>query len=1532
TFSEDPGATFDASDITVSGGTLGALSGTGAIRTAVFTPTDGANGGSASITVAPGRYTDAAGNAGGAGATPAVSFDTLAPAAPSAPDMVVASDSGDSNSDNLTRHTTPVFSGTAEANATVTLIGTDGITVLGTATAAGDGSWSITSSALAAGSHTVTARATDAAGNASAASAGLAVTIDTAAPTLAITSDKAAVNAGGTATITFTFSEDPGASFTSGDIVVANGTLGALSGTGTTRSAVFTPAGMDGATASITVAAGQYTDAAGNSGGAGSSPTLTIDTLAPAAPSTPDLAAAGDSGDSNSDNLTRITTPVFSGSAEAFATVTLYDSDGSTVLGTATAAADGSWSITASALAAGTHTVTARAMDAAGNTGAASAGLAVTIDTGAPTLAITSDKGAVKAGDTATISFTFSEDPGASFTSSDIVVSNGTLGALSGSGATRSALFTPAAGVDGAAASITVVAGQFTDAAGNSGGAGATPALTVDTVAPGAPLAPDLAPASDTGDSNSDNITRATTPVFTGSAEPGATVKLVGSDGITVLGTATAAGDGSWSITSSPLGAGNHTLTARATDAAGNTSAASAGLAVTIDNTAPTLAITSDKAVLKAGETATVTFAFSENPGTSFDAGDIAVSGGTLGALSGTGTTRSAVFTPAAGTDGGTASITVAAGQYSDVAGNAGGAGATPSVSFDTRPPDAPPAPDLVSASDTGTSATDNLTRNLTPVFSGAADAGATVRLFDSDGSTVLGTAVAAPDGSWTITSSTLAPGAHTVTVRATDAAGNEGAASAPLAFTIDTAAPTVAVTSDKAALKAGEAAAITFTFSEDPGATFDASAISVSGGSLGPLAGTGLVRTALFTPAAETNGGTASIAVAAGTYLDAAGNAGTAGALAPLAFDTKRPGAPSAPMLDGPADTGASATDNITSLATPMVKGTAEPGTVVTLYGTDGSTVLGSAAAAADGGWSIVPAPLASGKHVLSAKAADAAGNVSAASATLALTVDTVAPVLVGAAIDGDTVTLTFDQPVYPQGAAGLSFKVGTTSYGVAAVHGTGTNSLVLVLSSAVQAGDQVLLGYDPAASLSELKDVAGNELAGFSGRLLANRTSAIVQQQTSSTIDGVAVQQQTTVTPDGVASQVVVIPVVQPNREEMVGNNNVADIPLVKDAGGASLLQAQVPTGIGMQVSGFVTPRAAGQSVTDLIREIQSRTEPGTSDQSQLTGGGVDFLATLQGDSPLLVQTIVPTAPRQDSAPSAPLVITAAPQAPGTAATALVLDARNLAAGSTIELEHVKFAAIVGEVTVTGGAGSQVVWGDGSRQHIMLGADDDVLHGGDGDDIVGSAGGNDQIFGDGGNDIVFGGEGNDFIDGGTGTDILQLSGADRSGYQLRVAHGQLVVSQRAGGIDGTDTVAGVEVLRFMGAAGAPRELDFNASDVATLVRLYDTMFDRRPDEAGLNFWIQESEGGMGAKAIANAFVASAEASRKQPPMSNQQYVEWLYQVGLERAGQADEVALWTRMLDAGWMDRGEVLLGFANSAEKIQLIGVINTSIEVL
>ncbi|WP_156927072.1 DUF4394 domain-containing protein, partial [Azospirillum halopraeferens] len=255
---------------------------------------------------------------------------------------------------------------------------------------------------------------------------------------------------------------------------------------------------------------------------------------------------------------------------------------------------------------------------------------------------------------------------------------------------------------------------------------------------------------------------------------------------------------------------------------------------------------------------------------------------------------------------------------------------------------------------------------------------------------------------------------------------------------------------------------------------------------------------------------------------------------------------------------------------------------------------------------------------------------------------------------------------------------------------------------------------------------------------------------------VDGVPVETGTVQNADGTTARTITVPVVSAGRPEQIGNNAVADIPLVTDGTGVSLLLAQIPTGFGLRVQGTAAPKPAAGSLTDLIREITARTADGSTDRTILTGGGADFIAGLPADAGLLVQTIVPTVAGDAGVPSEPLVITGTPAAAGGPLTALVIDTRSLPSGTAIRLDNVSFAAVVGSARIVGGTGSQIVWGDAAAQTIVLGPDDDTLRGGSGDDFVASAEGDDVLFGDDGNDTVAGGVGNDALYGNRGNDLL--------------------------------------------------------------------------------------------------------------------------------------------------------------------------------
>jgi hypothetical protein len=103
-----------------------------------------------------------------------------------------------------------------------------------------------------------------------------------------------------------------------------------------------------------------------------------------------------------------------------------------------------------------------------------------------PTIAITANKTALKAGDTALVTFTLSE-VATDFVLSDITVSGGSLSNFSGSGSTYSAIFTPNA-KSNASGLVYVGNYKFSDPSGNinEDGADANNRVTfaIDTITP----------------------------------------------------------------------------------------------------------------------------------------------------------------------------------------------------------------------------------------------------------------------------------------------------------------------------------------------------------------------------------------------------------------------------------------------------------------------------------------------------------------------------------------------------------------------------------------------------------------------------------------------------------------------------------------------------------------------------------------------------------------------------------------------------------------------------------------------------------------------------------------------------------------------------------------------------------------------------------------------------------------------------------------------------------------------------------------
>jgi Ca2+-binding RTX toxin-like protein len=468
TFSEAT-SDFVAGDLTIVGGTLGTISGSGTSYTATFTATDGVDQ-TGSVTVNADSYTDAAGNTGATG-TDSVTIDTLNPTV-----TVAIVDASLSDSDNTSNVTFTFSEATSDFVAgDLTIVGGTLGTISGSGTSY-TATFTATDGVDVTGSVTVNAGSyTDAAGNTGATGTD-SVTIDTLNPTVTVDIVDASLNDGdNSSSVTFEFSENV-VNFTSVDVSVSGGTLSNFATVdGDSYTATFTATDGVETTGSVSIGTA-YEDAAGNSGTAGSD-NVTIDTLNPTV--TVDIVDASLNDADNSSNVTfefsenvvnftSVDVSVSGGTLSNFSSV---DGDSYTATFTATDGVETTGSVS----------VGTAYEDAAGNSGTAGSDN-VTIDTLNPTVTVDIVDASLNDGDNSSnVTFEFSENV-VNFTSADVTVSGGTLSSFA---TVDGNSFTATDGVE-TTGSVSVGT-AYEDAAGNSGTVGSDN-VTIDTVSPTADI------------------------------------------------------------------------------------------------------------------------------------------------------------------------------------------------------------------------------------------------------------------------------------------------------------------------------------------------------------------------------------------------------------------------------------------------------------------------------------------------------------------------------------------------------------------------------------------------------------------------------------------------------------------------------------------------------------------------------------------------------------------------------------------------------------------------------------------------------------------------------------------------------------------------------------------------------------------------------------------------------------------------------------------------------------------------------------
>ena len=189
---------------------------------------------------------------------------------------------------------------------------------------------------------------------------------------------------------------------------------------------------------------------------------------------------------------------------------------------------------------------------------------------------------------------------------------------------------------------------------------------------------------------------------------------------------------------------------------------------------------------------------------------------------------------------------------------------------------------------------------------------------------------------------------------------------------------------------------------------------------------------------------------------------------------------------------------------------------------------------------------------------------------------------------------------------------------------------------------------------------------------------------------------------------------------------------------------------------------------------------------------------------------------------------------------------------------------------------------------------------------------------------DTLSSSRGNDTIDGGAGIDTVLVNGSISNYSITKTATGVTLVDKT--GLDGTDTLTNIEAIKFsdrtINLTVQAKAVSAPQADVTRLVELYTAFFNRVPDADGMSFWIDEMKAGKTTNQVAEAFynagVNYSSLTGFSSTMTNADFINVIYKNVLGRKDGADAggLSFWETEITSGRATRGTLVTNILDSA----------------